>query len=138
LGPRFFWLHGEEEAPTRVFADAGRALLAGKPFRCRSANFQRDFIWIDDAAEAVVRLLASPSEGPVNVCSGVSTAIGDAIDQIRRVLGQPEDTIVLGEDEVAPIRVVGSTRRLFEATGWRPRLDLSEQLRQRFSQGEPQ
>ena len=93
----------------------------------------RDFVYVDDVADAYVRAasLPLPEPGPVyNVGSGIQTTIREAVDTARRVFGvhapaewgtmesRPWDTTVW----------VGDIRRISEELGWVPQTHLEAGL----------
>jgi len=90
----------------------------------------RDFLDVRDAADAYLALLASPAEGPVNVCSGRAVALREILDSLialspasPRVERDPAL-----ERALDPPHVVGDPARLHALTGWAPRRSLAESL----------
>src|SRR5436190_5168313 len=51
---RLFFLYGPFEDSTRLVASVIRSLLKGQPALCSSGNQQRDFLYVEDAAKALV------------------------------------------------------------------------------------
>jgi nucleoside-diphosphate-sugar epimerase len=91
----------------------------------------RDFLDVRDVADAYLELVESSAEGAVNVCSGNGVRLGDVAETLRRLSGV---AIAIEQDpalerEVDPPYVVGDPGRLRELTGWQPRLDLEQSLR---------
>jgi GDP-4-dehydro-6-deoxy-D-mannose reductase len=97
-----------------------------------NADSQRDFIAIEDAVDAYVKLLQSARWGEVfNVCSGEPYSIRQIIDTLLSFAAQP---IRVLEDEAlkrvndAPV-VVGDARKAMRACGFRARTSLHDALR---------
>jgi UDP-glucose 4-epimerase len=104
----------------RQLLDEGRADLAsGEP--------ERDFIYVGDAAEAVVRLLDSDFTGTVNLGTGTSTSLRRVADVLERLsggtiseLGRPFEGQRSLECDITTLR---------RATGWEPHHSIEEGLR---------
>ena len=92
----------------------------------------REFLHVDDLADAVVFLMKSWSEEePINIGSGEDMTIAELARLIARVLG------FTGRFVFDPTKPDGAPRKLLDvakltALGWRPRIDLSEGIRQTY------
>ena len=140
---RLFFLYGPGESPARFVPSVVRALLAREPAACSEGTHERDYIYVADAAEALVKLTDSEVTGPVNIGSGRAIAIRDLALTIGRLLGA-EELVRIGatprRDDEAP-RVVAGTNRLSREVKYDPRHDLEGGLGEtiswwRTSQGE--
>ena len=123
---RLFFPYGPGEADARVIPSVIRALLQGKPIECTDGKQYRDFIFVDDVAEALVLLLDSSATGPFNVGSAQGTTVREAISIIVSQLGHGE-LVRLGSrqpPEGDPASVVSDNAKLRQATGWQTRTDL--------------
>lgn len=106
------WLHAAAEGrPLVLIGDAGTA---------------RDFVYVDDVADALVRIHRSGDPPPVvNVGSGQPTSLGELRAVVARVVGRPAGDVVS-----TPARLFDQSRTwldvsLAEATlGWRPATQL--------------
>lgn len=128
---RLFFMYGPHEHPDRLVASVIRSLLQGQPALCSHGRQLRDYLYVEDVADALVALLQGPTQGAINIGSGEPTALKDIVMAIGAMLGRP-DLIRLGalparENDVA--RVVADTRRLRSELPWRPRFDLDTGLR---------
>lgn len=124
---RLFWLYGPREHPARLVPSVARALLAGVPAPCSSGAQERDFLHVDDAAEALVALVRSDVKGPVNVASGEAVAVRDVVVRVSAACGRPE-LVRFGERATPanePPLVVADVARLRDE-GWRPRIGLAK------------
>jgi UDP-glucuronate 4-epimerase len=66
-GLRFFTVYGPWGRPDMAMFIFARAILAGRPIRLfNNGNMRRDFTYIDDISQAVVRLLDRPPAGDPN------------------------------------------------------------------------
>jgi nucleoside-diphosphate-sugar epimerase len=127
---RIFFLYGPHEHPNRLVASVTRALLAGEPALCSHGNQIRDFLFVDDVADALVTLVEGAVIGPVNVGSGRPIALREIVTRIGQIIGRPE-LIRLGAIPQAatdtPL-VVADTTRLSSEVGWTPACTLDEGL----------
>jgi len=130
--PRIFFCYGPGEAPRRLVASAILSLLNGKPALFSHGNQVRDYMHVADVALALVQLLDSGVQGPVNVASGRGIAIKEIVSTVGSLLGRPE-LIHLG---AIPARtndqpfVVGNNQRLVSELRWQQQIDLTTGLRQ--------
>jgi nucleoside-diphosphate-sugar epimerase len=127
---RLFFLYGPHEHPSRLIPSVIEGLLAGRVVECTAGAQYRDFLHVEDAAEALVALLASVVEGPVNIATGHAVTVGEVVGRIASEIGRV-DLIRFGvktraEDD--PPLLVADTSRLNREVGFVPRLDLAAGL----------
>ena len=104
---RLFYLYGPYEDTRRLVPAVTLALLEGRPARTTSGEQVRDFLHVDDVADAICAVAAAHS-GPVNIGSGRPTAVRSLVLELARIVGHPE-LIELGSIRTAAGR---STRGL--------------------------
>lgn len=126
-----FFPYGPHEQPERLVPSVTRAMLAGTPAEISTGSQVRDFLHVDDCGAAFAALVDSDVTGPVNVGSGIGTAVVDVARTIARVVGR-DDLLRVGAlpdrlDE--PTRLVADASRLHGEVGFRPRFDLESGLR---------
>jgi len=119
---RVFFPFGPGEPAGKLIPALIRNLLAGEVFSCSHGEQRRDFIYIEDLAEAMAVLLESPLTGIVNLGSGEARPLRDIVAAFARRLGRPElvhygARAVSGAD-AEPI-IAADVRRL-RAAGWAP------------------
>ena len=88
----------------------------------------RDFTDIRDSAQAYVSMVENELTGTYNLCSGKALKIEELID---RMVSQSRLTVEVRTDPALvrksdPPLVVGSSARLREQTGWRPRIPIAD------------
>ncbi len=129
---RIFFLYGPHEYPERLVAAVTRALLQGQPARCSHGNQIRDFLYVQDAADAFVALLESDVRGAVNIASGNPIRLRQLIYQIADSL-QQRGLVQLGALPAPahePPLLVAKVDRLTNEVGWRPAYELEVGLEQ--------
>jgi UDP-glucose 4-epimerase len=130
---RFFNVYGPRQpadsayaAAVPIFMERG---LRGETLTVYGDGHQtRDFVYVDDVAEAVVRAAESPRSGVFNVGTGQAVEVLELADAIAALTGGP------AAHRFEPLRpgdVRSSTadvRRMGEALDWKPAWSLREGL----------
>jgi nucleoside-diphosphate-sugar epimerase len=127
---RIFYLYGPYEDPTRLVPSIINSLLREEPAPCTTGYQIRDYLFVEDVADAFVRLLDSTVSGPVNIASGKPVAIRDIIQTIGIKIGH-ENLIRYGQIPTSPSEVpflVADNRRLVSDVGWNQRYSLEAGL----------
>lgn len=127
---RLFFLYGPHEPWERLVASAIRSILLEEPARFTHGQQIRDFLYVQDAADALVALLDSDVLGPVNIASGAPVAVKEVVQQIADQLGRP-DLVRLGAlpaPENEPLLLLADVARLRDEVGWSPRYELASGL----------
>ncbi len=127
---RIFYLYGPEEAASRLVASVIVALLKGERARCSHGRQVRDFMHVEDVADAFAAMLDSDVRGIVNVGSGEAVTVRAIVELIADVMdarGQVEfGAIEAGAGD--PAVVLADISRLRDEVGWRQRISLDEGL----------
>jgi nucleoside-diphosphate-sugar epimerase len=86
---RPFTVYGPFEAAHRLVMGSVLRALAGLPLELTSGDQQRDFVYVDDAVEAVLAVASNDAAlgGVFNVCSGEATAVRDVAAQVAEAAG---------------------------------------------------
>lgn len=124
---RLFYLYGPGEHAARLVPSVVRSLLGGEMARCSAGTQVRDFLYVQDVADAYVTLLGSDVRGAINVASGSPTAVRDLVLAIADRLGR-RDLVEFGAPANEPASLTAETGRLFGELGWRPEYDLESGL----------
>jgi len=125
---RIFFPFGPNEYPERLTSYVISSLLRGEAALCTRGDQLRDFLIVDDVADAFAALLDSEVVGPVNIASGQPTSISTFLERIAARLGRP-NLLRLGAREKAagdaPM-VLADVTRLRDEVGWRHRYSLDQ------------
>jgi nucleoside-diphosphate-sugar epimerase len=126
---RFANLFGPGMTAGTVIDDVMAQLGGSGPVAVRDKSPVRDFLWIDDAASAVVAALETRAAGVFNVGLGRSIAVNEIVRSALAAGGEAGR----GVTETAPnertsvIRLdIGETERRL---GWRPRMAFDDGMR---------
>ncbi len=138
-GLRFFTVYGPWGRPDMAPVLFAKAILAGKPIKVfNSGNLSRDFTYIDDIIESVVRLIDHAPEGPVptdiyNVGCGHPMALMDFISILEDSLGRKAEKIMMPMQKGDVYQTWADTSKLQKLTGFAPSTPLAEGIR-RFAE----
>lgn len=128
---RVFFPYGPGDAPGRFIPDLVDSLLSRRPFDCTHGTQIRDFIFIDDVAEACVALLDSDCRGAYNIGSGHGMTLRELAAAAVAQLGHAELIRFGARPPPAhdPARVVANIARISRDLHWSPRIDIADGLR---------
>ncbi len=127
--PRLFYLYGPHEHPRRFVPTVINELLQGRPAPLTSGDEVRDFLHVEDVAEALCAVATSTLTGIINVGSGQPVTVREVATEIARIIGRP-DLLRFGAYQSAPSdppRIVADVAKLNAI--WRPRISLTDGLR---------
>ena len=138
-GLRFFTVYGPWGRPDMAYFLFTRAILAGEPIRVFNyGEMQRDFTYVDDIVEGVLRLLDRPPQsGPddgvparvLNIGNGSPVPLMHFIEAVEAELG------VTAQKEMLPMQpgdvpITWADCSALEAiTGFRPQTPVAEGMR---------
>jgi nucleoside-diphosphate-sugar epimerase len=123
---RIFYLYGPHEYEKRLVAAVITNLLRKQEAPCSEGLQIRDFMHVQDVADAFAAILASDITGTINIASGADHTIRDIVDKIAEFTGQAE-LLNFGAFKPRPgdpPSVLGDTSKMTEQVGWTPKYDL--------------
>ena len=130
-GVRPFWVYGPQDSEKRMIPSLIEQLLDRKRPPLTKGDQIWDYLYIDDAMDAVVRLAEDPNaEGIFNLGSGRPVQLRSVVERIRDII-DPNLEVGFGEIPYSPNQIMhleASIDRLKEATGWQPKTGLEEGL----------
>ncbi len=137
---RLFGVYGPSEAASRLIPSLVRELLANRPIQLTSGQQERDLLFEDDAAEAILSASLQfdtfPQHAVFNVGSDVATRIRDVGDMVATELNRPAALLCWGARPPRvgePLRIVANSQPFRALTGWQPRHDLHSGIRRTVS-----
>lgn len=126
---RVFYPYGPGEHPGRMPTSLFRKFQAGERVELKTPDSVKDYIFIDDLASGLLRVVESGLTGAVNLGSGQGIAICDLAAEIANIAGASRDLVTEADplaDDPFPVTVADVAR--LKSTGWEPRYSLREGL----------
>ncbi|MFC0325495.1 NAD-dependent epimerase [Halomonas organivorans] len=148
-GLRFFTVYGPWGRPDMALFKFTKAILEGKPIEIYNhGDMSRDFTYIDDIVEGIVRLLEvipqpddawDPAVGTpdssrapyaiYNIGHGSPVGLMDFVRAIEVAVGRPAECQYLPMQPGDVPRTYADTRALFDVTGFAPQVRVEEGIR---------
>jgi nucleoside-diphosphate-sugar epimerase len=131
LWGRLFWPYGPGESSQRLLSGLVKTMRNNQTAVCKAGNLRRDYIYIEDVAEAVAVATCSNLEGIINIASGISESNRYLAEKMAELMGFKN---LLNVDSVPitpgnPEVICGDIKRLRDELGWRPRFTIDEGLK---------
>lgn len=129
---RVFTPFGPWERPGRLIPYTILKALAGEPVDIGDGDIRRDYVYVDDAVEALLLAATRPVEpgSVINLASGVGRTVREVAERILAAMGDPVPLRVGARptrpDEIREIS--GDTATAGRVLGWRARTGLDEGL----------
>lgn len=131
LTARLFTVYGPGEHDGRLLPSLLKAAVDGQALALTAGQQRRDFTYVQDAAEGLIRLSATDSlPGEiVNLATGKLTSVRCFIETAASILNIPENRLHFGaiptrNEEMQHDEV--TVDRLQKLTNWAPRLSIEE------------
>jgi len=143
-GLRFFTVYGPSGRPDMAVWLFTQAILEDRPVRLfNHGHMRRDFTYVDDVIEAVVRLIEAPPETPAAAAAPTSQPphriynVGNArpvevtalLDILEKVIGKPARRELLPMRPIDVLETFADSSELQRATGFAPRTPIEAGLR---------
>ena len=140
IAVRLFTVYGPGERSGRLLPSIIAAARAGSDLPLTSGEQRRDFTYVEDVAEGLLRLglVAGPAPGPVNLATGRLESVRGFVERAAAVVGLPAGRLRFGArpgrpDEMAHGDV--SIARLRELSGWVPATTIEDGVRRTIQSG---
>ncbi len=126
--------YGPRQHPEKVIPRFVTQALAGEPLTIHGdGHASRDWLYVDDDAEAIESIIEAPLDAVagevLNVATGLDISVVEIADRVLDLLGQPASLRTHVEERPGQVqRHVGSTEKIAQLTGWRARTSFEEGL----------
>jgi len=126
--------YGPRQHPEKVVPRFVTQALCGEALTVHGdGHASRDWLWVDDHAEALEALIEAPLAAVagevVNVATGVDVSVAEIASMVLEAVGNPAATVTHVEERPGQVdRHVGSTEKMERLTGWRARTSFADGL----------
>jgi dTDP-glucose 4,6-dehydratase len=126
--------YGPRQHPEKVIPRFITQALADEPLTIHGdGHASRDWLYVDDDAEAIESIIEAPLDRVVgkvlNVATGVDIPVAEIADRVLDLLGKPASLKTHLDERLGQVdRHLGSTEKISELTGWRARTSFDEGL----------
>ena len=126
--------YGPRQHPEKVIPRFITQALRDEPLTVHGdGHASRDWLYVDDDAEAIEAVIAAPLEGVagevLNVATGVDIPVAEIADRVLDALGKPPSLKSFVTERPGQVdRHIGSTEKMEHLTGWRAHVSFDEGL----------
>jgi len=130
--------YGPRQHPEKVIPRFITQALSDEPLTIQGdGHASRDFLYVDDDAEAIEAVIAADDSvvgEVINVATGVDVPVTEIAAQVLDLLGKPGSLTVNVEERPGQVdRHIGSTEKAERLLGWRARTSFEEGLERTIS-----
>jgi len=118
--------HGE----AGVVAIFTMAMLGGKPFKIfGDGNDERDYVYVGDVVDAVMKVVGSSQQGPFNIATGIGTSPNQIFEKIAR-LCEHDESAVYGPPRPGDVdRIFLDITKAKRELDWAPEVSFEDGLK---------
>ena len=126
--------YGPRQHPEKVVPRFITQALQDEPLTIHGdGHASRDWLYVDDDAEAIEAVIAAPLDNVagevLNVATGVDISVTDIADAVLEAFGKPSSLKTFVPERLGQVdRHIGSTEKLHRLTGWRAKTSFDEGL----------
>ncbi|QLF94491.1 NAD-dependent epimerase [Pseudomonas sp. ABC1] len=131
-GLRFFTVYGPAGRPDMAPWLFTEAILKGEPIKVfNHGKMQRDFTYIDDIVEGILRINQQPPQGEIpyslfNIGNNQPIQLSRFIQAIETACGRQAEKVMLPMQPGDVERTYADTSRLGEKVGYKPQMEIED------------
>lgn len=128
---RLFYVYGPGQKGTSLIAYLIECIRKGEKPEIRNPNAENDFIYVEDAANAIVKLISEYNQSNIfNIGSGELTSVQTIINTIYDLSGKRND-YQLSKQMPTDILSAGyaDISKIEQAINWHPKIDIKKGLK---------
>jgi nucleoside-diphosphate-sugar epimerase len=126
---RVFYPYGPREHPARLCSSIIQKLSRGEKLVLKTPNSTKDYIFVEDLAEAILTVVEQRFQGSINLGTGSGLTVRQIAQTLAQMLNRVE---LIDEASLAtsdPLDFVVADASRLRGLGWRPRHNLQGGLR---------
>jgi len=121
---RVFYPYGVGEHPARLCSALIQKFRRGEKLMLKTPHSTKDYIYIEDLAEAILLTVEKKFTGAINWGTGQGISVRQIADTVAAMLGHPELVEEVTPSEADPLGFVVADATRLHSLGWHPRHTL--------------
>lgn len=117
---RVFYPYGPREHPSRLCSSIISQLRKGETIRLKTPASSKDYIFIEDLADAILTTTEKRFTGSLNLGTGIAVSVREIAQTLGEMLGRPELIQEVSPPQVDPLGFVVADASRLRALGWTP------------------
>ncbi len=130
---RVFYPYGPGEHPSRLCSSILQKLKGGEKVLLKTPASAKDYIYIEDLAQAILTIIEKRFLGPINLGTGVATSVREIAGRLGTFLAKPELIEEADPPAVDPFPLVLADASRLKSLGWKPAWTLDQALQAMIS-----
>lgn len=126
---RVFYPYGPGEHPSRLCSSILTRLTREEKVVLKTPESTKDYIFIEDLAEALLTVTEKHFEGTINLGTGVGVSVREIAKTLSRILGREHLVEEASETAVDPLGYVVADASRIRGLGWKPAHTIAQGLR---------
>jgi dTDP-6-deoxy-L-talose 4-dehydrogenase (NAD+) len=126
---RIFYPYGEGEHPARLVSSLINRFRRGESVTLNSPASVKDYIHVQDVAEALLRVVECGFAGPVNIGTGEGVTVGSIGQRLAELMSRPDLLRIPAQPVIDPLGFVVADTTRMRSLGWQPQVPLAVGLR---------
>lgn len=120
---RIFYAYGPFQHDNSLLSSAFLSVKNGVSLKISNPSISRDFIYVDDVAKAISRLIETTGvSGIFNIGSGKGTLVKDIVGTLNSIMGLKAQDVVAEESPA----LIADIRKITETCGWTPEVSIEQ------------
>jgi len=125
---RVFYPYGPREHPSRLCSSIIEKLNRNEKIVLKTPKSTKDYIYIEDLAEALLTLLDKQYRGTINLGTGIGLSVVEIAQTLGTMMGKPQLIEEANPPQIDPLGFVVADVSRLRGLGWKPAHDLQQGL----------
>ena len=125
---RVFYPYGPREHPSRLCSSIIQKLTREETIVLKTPDSTKDYIYIEDLADALLLVLEKKFSGTINLGTGIGLSVREIARTIGEMMGKAHLIQEASPPEIDPLGYVVADPSRLHQLGWRPAYNLRQGL----------
>jgi nucleoside-diphosphate-sugar epimerase len=126
---RVFYPYGPREHPSRLCTSIIQKFSNGEKMALKTPHSTKDYIFIEDLAEALLTVVEKQFVGSINLGTGIGHSVKEIAQSVEKLMGKSGLVAEADPPQVDPLGYVVSENSRLRSLGWEPKYDLNRGLK---------